>query len=97
MNPIGTLPHADYAAPDDRPISLLHRHSQPTGRAFPINFTDYSGFTNPNVKNKMYWKDAYNVLEDLDQFSALYITYHNCAHSLYPTNPGSNEDEGNEG
>lgn len=45
----------------------------------------------------MYWKDAYNVLEDLDQFSALYITYHNCAHSLYPTNPGSGEDEDNEG
>jgi hypothetical protein len=37
------------------------------------------GITNPNVQEKMYWKEGYNVLQDLDQFDALYVTYHNCA------------------
>lgn len=40
-----------------------------------------AGMGNPNVDLKMYWADAHNVLEDLDQFSALYIQYHNCAWS----------------
>jgi hypothetical protein len=40
-----------------------------------------AGMGNPNVDLKMYWADARNVLEDLDQFSALYIQYHNCAWS----------------
>lgn len=38
-----------------------------------------NGVTNPNIEEKMYWKEPYNVLEDLDQFDALYVTYHNCA------------------
>lgn len=38
-----------------------------------------NGVTNPNINEKMYWKEGYNVLEDLDQFDALYITYHSCA------------------
>lgn len=38
-----------------------------------------AGMGNPNVDLKMYWADAHNVLEDLDQFSSLYIQYHNCA------------------
>jgi hypothetical protein len=38
-----------------------------------------NGITNPNVRQKMYWKEGYNVLQDLDQFAALYVTYHNCA------------------
>ena len=38
-----------------------------------------NGITNPNVREKMYWKEGYNVLQDLDQFAALYVTYHNCA------------------
>ena len=37
------------------------------------------GFENPNTKHEMYWKDSMNVLQDLDQFSSLYITYHGCA------------------
>ena len=37
------------------------------------------GKYNPNVNNKMYWKDAVNVLQDLDQFSKLYVVFHNCA------------------
>lgn len=37
---------------------------------------------NPNNKLKMYWNDARNVLQDLDDsFSALYIQYHGCVWS----------------
>lgn len=39
------------------------------------------GFNNPNTKNEMYWKDSINVLQDLDQFDALYVTYHGCVWS----------------
>lgn len=38
-----------------------------------------AGMVNPNVDLTMYWADAHNVLEDLDQFSTLYVQYHNCA------------------
>jgi hypothetical protein len=38
----------------------------------------YQDFVNPNIKNEMYWKDSVNVLQDLDQFSALYIKHHAC-------------------
>jgi hypothetical protein len=38
----------------------------------------YDGFTNPNIENEMYWKDSVNVLQDLSQFSALYIKHHGC-------------------
>jgi hypothetical protein len=50
--------------------------------AFVVNAekdSDYylAGFTNPNtLSNEMYWKDSVNVMQDLDQFEALYITYH---------------------
>lgn len=37
------------------------------------------GSGNPNVREKMYWKDADNVLQDLSQFSALYVQYSHCA------------------
>jgi hypothetical protein len=37
-----------------------------------------AGFTNPNIENEMYWKDSINVLQDLSQFSALYIKHHGC-------------------
>jgi hypothetical protein len=38
-----------------------------------------NGISNPNANDKMYWREGYNVLEDLDQFAALYVTYHSCA------------------
>ena len=38
----------------------------------------HDGFTNPNIENEMYWKDSVNVLQDLSQFSALYIKHHGC-------------------
>ena len=37
------------------------------------------GKSNPNENNSHYWKEAKNVLQDLDQFDALYVKYHNCA------------------
>jgi len=37
------------------------------------------GFSNPNVDNKMYWKEPFNVMDDLQQFSKLYVTFNNCA------------------
>lgn len=41
----------------------------------------YSWGTNPNNHFKMYWKDAANVIQDLDQFQALYIEVHGCVWS----------------
>ena len=37
------------------------------------------GKSNPNTKKSHYWRDAINVLQDLNQFDALYVQYHNCA------------------
>lgn len=38
-----------------------------------------AGSGNPNVNQKMYWKDAENVLQDLSQFKALYVEFSHCA------------------
>ena len=38
-----------------------------------------SGTQNPNVKRSHYWREAHNVLQDIDQFSKLYVAFHNCA------------------
>ena len=38
-----------------------------------------SGKQNPNVKRSHYWREAHNVLQDIDQFSKLYVAFHNCA------------------
>lgn len=48
---------------------------------------------NPNVDLKMYWKDAENVLADLDQFSSLHIEYHSCVWSYSFDEEGSAEAE----
>ena len=40
-----------------------------------------AGIKNPNVQHAMYWNDAANVLQDLEQFSELYVQYHSCAWS----------------
>jgi hypothetical protein len=52
-----------------------------------------AGMGNPNVDLKMYWADAHNVLEDLDQFSSLYIQYHNCAWSQNRNQYNYDEEE----
>lgn len=38
-----------------------------------------AGVTNPNIDKEMYWREPYNILEDLDQFSKLYVRFHSCA------------------
>lgn len=38
-----------------------------------------AGTGNPNTHESMYWKDAENVLQDLSQFSSLYVEFHQCA------------------
>jgi hypothetical protein len=53
-----------------------------------------AGMGNPNVDLKMYWADAHNVLEDLDQFSSLYIQYHNCAWSQNRNQYTEDEESG---
>ena len=56
-----------------------------------------AGMGNPNVDLKMYWADAHNVLEDLDQFSSLYIQYHNCAWSQNRNQYTGEDDESGSG
>ena len=41
------------------------------------------GVVNPNTLNAMYWRDAENVMEDLDQFESLYVKYHGCVTAQY--------------
>lgn len=51
---------------------------------------------NVNVYDNMYWRDAENVLEDLQSFSSLYVKFHNCAWSnTYTTvhSDSSSEDD----
>ena len=38
----------------------------------------YPNFVNPNTYYEMYYKDAENVIADMDKFSALYIKHHGC-------------------
>lgn len=38
-----------------------------------------AGTGNPNVDYPMYWKDTENILADLNEFSALYVQFHQCA------------------
>jgi hypothetical protein len=53
-----------------------------------------AGMGNPNVDLKMYWADAHNVLEDLDQFSTLYVQFHHCAWSQNRDHYNGEEEEG---
>jgi hypothetical protein len=38
-----------------------------------------SGMKNPNVNEKMYWRNAYDVIDDIASFDALYVKFHSCA------------------
>lgn len=40
----------------------------------------YPGFSNPNTQDEMYYREAVNVLQDLEsgEFQSLYIQYHSC-------------------
>ena len=44
-----------------------------------VKDSNYYPGGNKLVNEKMYWADAENVLQDLNQFDALYVTFHNCA------------------
>ena len=63
-----------------------------TTQAAKDNDYYFPNFVNPNTQYKMYWKDSINVLQDLDQFDALYIRYHHCVWSKYGTRYGTGED-----
>ena len=52
-----------------------------------------AGSGNPNTHEKMYWKDADNVLQDLSQFKSLYVQFHNCAWTwMYNENEEADND-----
>ncbi len=40
----------------------------------------YPGFSNPNTADEMYYREAVNVIQDVEagEFDALYIKYHSC-------------------
>jgi hypothetical protein len=52
------------------------------------------GTGNPNVDETMYWKDAENVLQDLQKFSSLHVVFHQCAWTwMQPADSGNSVDE----
>ena len=51
-----------------------------------------TGTDNPNKYETMYWKDTDNILQDLSQFSALYVRFHQCAWTWNQRH--NDEDEG---
>ena len=40
----------------------------------------YPGYSNPNTQDEMYYREAVNVIQDLQAgvFDSLYISYHGC-------------------
>jgi hypothetical protein len=52
------------------------------------------GISNPNVKQKMYWHDAHNVLQDLSLFQELRIQFHSCAWTPILSNSEQGRSEG---
>jgi hypothetical protein len=55
-----------------------------------------AGTGNPNKNEKMYWKDAENVFQDLSKFSTLYVEFHNCAWTWMQTSDDDNDIEEND-
>mmetsp|Transcript_1755 Transcript_1755/g.2449 ORF Transcript_1755/g.2449 Transcript_1755/m.2449 type:complete len:496 (+) Transcript_1755:218-1705(+) len=53
----------------------------------------YPWGTNPNVQAQMYWRDASNILEDLDQFESLFIRVHGCVWSPYYDADAHDDDD----
>jgi hypothetical protein len=52
---------------------------------------------NPNTHFKMYWKDAANVIQDLSQFQALYVTVHGCVWSECKVDDFDDDGENHDG
>ena len=76
-------------------VAILQSHSRVQLLVTAEKDSDYyqPGDANPNVKIKMYWKDSVNVLQDLDQFEALYIKYHGCVWTKYGSRYGLGDEE----
>ncbi|CAB9515997.1 expressed unknown protein [Seminavis robusta] len=55
-----------------------------------------AGTGNPNRNEKMYWKDAENVFQDLSSFSTLYVEFHNCAWTWMQTSDDDNDIDEND-
>jgi len=55
-----------------------------------------AGTGNPNVNEKMYWKDAENIFQDLGKFEELYVEYHNCAWTWSMTTDADNDVDEND-
>ena len=55
-----------------------------------------AGTGNPNVNEKMYWKDAENIFQDLSKFQTLYVEYHNCAWTWSETTDEENDIDEND-
>jgi hypothetical protein len=72
-------------------VVLTATTSTTTVQAYKDDSYYMPGSGNPNVKEKMYWKDADNVLQDLSKFSELYVQYSHCAWTWMQM-----EDEGND-
>jgi hypothetical protein len=76
-------------------VALLHIHNTaPVQAASDYHRDDniYPWGENPNNKYRMYWKDSYNVLEDLDKFSSLYIMINGCVWSEYGLGTSYDDD-----
>ena len=52
--------------------------SSPSSHDSQFYSSEY-GMQNPNIHNGLYFAEAANVLDNLDEFEALYVTHHNCA------------------
>jgi hypothetical protein len=60
-------------------ILLLAAVSSPVTNADKDGNYYPSGMKNPNVNEKMYWRNSYDVIEDIASFDALYVKFHSCA------------------
>ena len=58
-------------------LSFLLLHSFYRGT---LSERDSNYYATGGVQNSMYWRDSTNVLDDLSQFSKLYVQFHNCAY-----------------
>lgn len=55
-----------------------------------------TGSGNPNVNEKMYWKDAENVLQDLSKFKSLYVEFSHCSWTWNQMEDADNDVEEND-
>jgi len=51
---------------------------------------------NPNTDLKMYWKDTDNILQDLSEFSGLYVEFHSCVWSWMKYSYSDNDIDEND-